>query len=162
MSDDNHVIMIRLRCQVKTCRRIFEIPDTVWADTGTVEEFAAATNCPECKSGHVSETDVQPCPRMWYSDTYGLITEISRYGDRRLMWTEPGIGQRQAKVLPPDAVALRRVPKPLDRYDAEQLALDEYSMLWEKSRGTVGDHMKAMKHVVGVLLYGDDRAPMEG
>lgn len=159
---NTHVIMVRLRCKVKTCRRIFEIPDTVWADTGTEEEFKAATRCPECQSEHVGETDVQPCPRMWWSDTYGLVTEISRDGDRRLMWTEPGIGKRQAKVLPPDAVELRQVPKPLERYDVERLALDEYSMLWEKSKGTMGDHMAAMKHVVGVLLYGDAAAPEEG
>lgn len=158
MPDNTYVLMIRLRCKVKTCRRVFEISDTVFGD----DDFAEKVRCPGCGGGHVSETDIQPCPRMWWSDTFGLITEVSRHGERRLMWNEAGIGPRQTKMLPPDAIELRRVPKPLDRYDAERLALDEYSMLWEKSRGTRGEHMAAMKHTVGVLLYGDDRAPEKG
>lgn len=47
----------------------------------------------------------------------------------------------------------------VDRHAAEKLARDEYSMLWAPSRKRQGDHERALRHVVGVLLFGDDRAP---
>lgn len=157
-------MMVRLRCRIKECDQLFEIDDAVFATTLTQEEYADAVRCPHCKGTLVTKATTQPCPRTWWSETRGVVTEVPRDGtdtERRVKWHE-GSHHRVARQLPPDAVELRPAPKPLERYDAERLALDEYSMLWEKSRGTKGDHMKAMAHVVGVLLYGDDRAPMEG
>ena len=146
-----HVVMVRLECRRRICRHVFEVPDTDYPE-----------GCPKCGERHITYSDRQPRPRMWWSDTYGLLTEVPRKPEndgRHIKWHEPGIGHRLMKQLPPDAVTLIVQPP---RWQAEQTARDEYSMIWTKGRGRVGDHEKALKHALGVVLYGDRPAPESG
>jgi len=41
------------------------------------------------------------------------------------------------------------------RHEVERFARDEYSMVFEPSRKTAGDHDRSLRHVVGVPLYGE-------
>lgn len=125
-------------------------------------------------------------PPLWWSPTHGLITrDTPEYENAPVYWRiENGRMSLRHEgfpnELPADAVALtpEATPKPalgqvepvaheqfkrFARDQFERLALDEYSMVWERARHkNTGDHLKAMKHVVGVLIFGDATIPEEG
>jgi hypothetical protein len=85
----------------------------------------------------------------------GEIVAIRSRGNEGRSWSASG-----GYIYTDDEVAdwPPLVPQP-PRWKSEKLALDEYSMLWEHGKNRKGDHMDALKHVVGVLLYGDPIAP---
>jgi hypothetical protein len=143
------VVMIRLSCQFRPCRHTFDLPDDVF----DAPDFAERSCCPQCGGNRVTLADIQPRPALWWSETYGLITQQARrhgLDSRHLTWHEAGIGVRILAQLPTDAIALAPIPA---RHDAERIVRDEYSMVFENSHRTRGDHDRAIRHAVSVL-YG--------
>lgn len=152
-----HEVKVRLHCRVRLCGTFFEVLDNVF----DFDDWKKRLRCPACDSDSTALADVQPRPRMWWSEKYGLLTEHARHSGaehRRITWNEFGLGPRSMPQLPLDAVPL--IPQPLARDQAERRALDEFSMIWENSRMTKGVLAKALNHVVGVLLFSDPEAPL--
>lgn len=108
-------------------------------------------------------------PPLWWSPTHGLITvTVPEYEDAPVYWhiVNNRVSLRHqgsANELPADAVELvPAAPKFDARFKAEEKARNEFSMIWENSPKRQSDHDRALKHVVGVLLFGDADVPEPG